>query len=825
MPRPLIPILTAFIAGIAAMDAAPLPESWLLPSLGLAFLLFLVSALRQRKSIAYPCLYLSFFLLGALNAGRDLYPAPGPRDVARYALEEKMTIEGLVSENPRVLPDRVDLIVEPSKIFLGRRIIPVEGRILLTIRDGRIFPEYGDLIRFKAKLKPPRNFRNPGGFDYRRFLRLKGVSLRGTMDKSGFARIRSGGGHPLKARLEGFRNRLRKAIRENASSPEGEILQAMILGEQSEIPREVLDKFNRTGTSHIIAISGFNIGIIAAFSFFVVRAAMKSWGYLLLRFDIVRTSTAFAVIPVVLYAFIAGFGVSVARAALMILACLAAVFFGKEREPFNVLALSGLLILSLSPLSLFDVSFQLSFAAVASILLITPVCASFFPGRKGPDGRPSRTRKALYAFLLFLAASLSATLGAAPLIVYYFNLLSLITLLANILIVPIMGYLVILLGMAIVVAAPLFPALTAALVKAASLLTGLSLSIAETLSGLPGAYTFLGTPTPVELGAYYLLLFTGVKWISLRRESGNPGLEGPAEHTAALCKISFCLLLFFFVLDGIYLHLKDRHPQSLRTVFIDVGQGTSTFCDLPGGAKMLVDGGGFHDGSFDVGRYVLAPFLWHEKIRKLDIAVLSHPHPDHLCGLLYVLENFHVREVWSNGDAEDSESYDRFRRIIREKGILHRIVKRGFRREIGGARIDVLNPGGRAAGDDADANDRSLVLKISYGKIGLLLPGDIAETTESRLIENGMPLKSTVLAAPHHGASSSSSAPFLKRVRPDTVIFSCGAGNLFHFPHPDVLERYRRIGARIFRTDLDGAVRLDTDGDSFRVTSFAENAE
>lgn len=285
--------------------------------------------------------------------------------------------------------------------------------MLLNVEGRREF-KYGDVIRFKTRLKVPHNFQNPGGFDYVKYLRHKGVMVRGFIrDSAGIVILRENQGNIFKLHLERFRTYLKTFIMENSSSPEGEIIQAMILGDQKEIPKDVMENFNKTRMTHIIAISGFNIGIIAFLSFFVIRLIMKSSPYLLLRFDIVKVSTVFAVVPVIIYTFIAGMGISVVRAAIMAVTFMIAIIFGKDRDLYNSLILAALIILVVSPPSLFDVSFQLSFMAVRAILFITPRLAMLMP-EGNPEEMPRHrvwVTKIYKNIVIFIMVSLSATLG------------------------------------------------------------------------------------------------------------------------------------------------------------------------------------------------------------------------------------------------------------------------------------------------------------------------------------------------------------------------------------------------------------------------------
>ncbi|HEX7504556.1 MAG TPA: ComEC/Rec2 family competence protein [Syntrophales bacterium] len=478
--RPLPIFLLFLIGGICLGYSNEISRTGVLVSLVAGFVLSVLCSLTGRNVVSFLLIGFCFFALGTLGIMDTLYDEPASDHIVHWVEKGKIVLDGVVCENPRVSEDRTSLVLEATRVSGEGFSHGVSGKLLLSVGENTRQFKYGDLIRTEVRLKHPRSSANPGSFNYERYLRLQGIRVRGFVNNPGkIVLIREGQGNPAMQAMEQFRTRIRDRIRSQAPFPEGTLIQAMTLGEQSEIPRDIQDRFNRTGTSHIIAISGFNVGIIALITFFLIRTLLKTSEYLLLRYNIQKLSALFAFAPVVFYAFVAGLGMSTVRALLMTLALLVTILMGRGRDLLNTLALAAFAILVLSPAALFDISFQLSFMAVASILLFMPgITERLTAWRNGAETRVARIgRRIATDVSLFVAVSAACTVGTLPFIVYYFNRISNITLVANLLLVPILGFVVLPFSMLLILLAPLSETLSALLIDITTVLTRLCLYI------------------------------------------------------------------------------------------------------------------------------------------------------------------------------------------------------------------------------------------------------------------------------------------------------------------------------------------------------------
>jgi competence protein ComEC len=858
--RPAIPLLLAFIGGILAGSELTGFKIWVWTALFTSAALCVLLTYRRISAAIFPLVL--FASLGYLAISPWASPGFPTNHIVHFAGADRWNITGRIAGHPETINQRTRFILRVDTLDNGRQTRSVVGKLRVSSMEALPALAAGDKILFKSRIRLITNFKNPAGFDYQRYMAYKGIWASAYVNGDNLAVIDKQQRSDLFQLLDKARSTFSGLI-ENSGGPEAQaVLKALIIGDRSRISQQTRQRFNRAGVGHLLAISGLHIGIVATVAFFCLNALMGWVKPLLWRAWSRKTAAVLSLLPVLAYGFIAGFSPSTQRAVIMVAVFLMTFLFQREQDSLNTLALAALVILVINPPSLFAISFQLSFAAVFAVIY----GFSRLPDRHAMQGEQPKNRRRLRfksKLASFFLVSFFAVCGSLPLAAYYFNQISLVGLAANLIVVPLVGFIAIPLGLAALFAMPLWPAFTSWCIAASTRVLTYSLEIIKFISDLPFAAVHIVTPNFIEIGSYYILgwallnlyrrkplmtsasrpMNAGVDFLIPNKTADSvpkvksgfrlslkmlSDLKLTGLSTNRLAKIAVVLVLFALAADTCYWWYQRFWHKDLSVTVIDVGNGSASLLELPGGHTILIDGGGFPDNAaFDMGARVLAPFLWHKKIRTVDTLILSHPDSDHLNGLIYIADNFHVKNIWTNDEAVDALGYAMLSNVVADKGISRPVFKDMFRQcRIEDVELNLLYPPPdflkrKNSEKWRNPNNNSLVVKVSLGATSFLFPGDIMAKAEAEIVHMaGHKLSSTVLIAPHHGSRTSSSDIFLDKVNPEVIVISSGRSNRFNWPNPTVLKRYQKRGCAIWRTAVNGAIQMTTDGRRLEVKPF-----
>ena len=757
----------------------------LLLLLGLALSLFASMALWKRTG-AHLLMLVALFLAGAslgdlearVNVPSGL-PSP-----------ELTRLEGTVED---VLPSeeavRLEIAVARVPDFQ-----PPEARFRARIYVTGQAPVFqGQRVLLSTRLRPERAADNPGQWDSSEYRRRRALLFNGSVDPRRLVVLSP----PERWRvwLRDVQQRLASRTRELAPSREAASLYlTLAAGLRADLGTELENRFALSGLAHVLSVSGLHVAILALLTLKLLRLVVVRLWRGSQRHD-TRRIAAPASIPLVwAYVVFTGSQPPAVRSAVMSTTFLLGMAIWQRSDALNSLALASAALLIVDPSSAADLSLQLSFVAVLSLVLLAPAIRGWV---KIPEANPQledgwrlRLHRGVDQAIETLCASAAVTATGAPLIAASFHRVSFAGLISNVVCLPLCGLLTVLAasGAAVFV---ISPTLATPLLWTGGWASALLLKLVDLFAALPGAALALPSIGGAATFAFYLCL------CAFALAEGRWRWIGVGAPAAFLVPIALSLWPL---------------SRNVTVTFLAVGHGDAIVVSS-GRSHALVDGGGVPGGA-DTGRKYVIPFLREKQIHRLELAVLSHPHPDHALGLISTLREISTARLWLSASASRGELT---RQVVQAaSGAIVEPVARG--REpfpLGEAWIEVLGP----PSDSIllkGVNDRSVVLRIRHQSVSFLLTGDIEASGEELLDPGGV----TVLKAPHHGSATSSTPALLQKTRPRFVVFCVGQNSRFQFPSDRVLQRYRSLGSECFRTDLDGAVAFESDGRDVRWKTF-----
>lgn len=761
-----------------------LPVNNLIWLIGLAVFLILSFVFSKKNSSA---IFIALVIIGMGGVNHSRRTITGADHITRFIDGTADSIAVQVETAKGDGEGSQKLIVSNVRIKRGNWIA-CQGKVLLKIKDSQRRYFYGDELRFFTTLRLPMGRRNPGEFDYKQYLANHHIFAIGYLkEKDLIISTKPPPVYSLRRTANIVKYRVQDLIATSVKGEQGAILKALLVGIRSEINDDTEQAFIDSGVIHVLAVSGLHVGYVTLV-FWIILGFLR----LPLKPKVVLTILALSA-----YVLVVDIKPSVLRAVIMASMILFAKGWEKQVNVYNSLAAAALIQTLIDPLQLFDMGFQLSFIAVFSIVYIYRRFDVILPDKLRPISVSNKIGRNIYQLFL---VSLSALLGTLPVTIYYFHRIPLISVLSNILVIPLVGVIGGL-GFAQIILGFCWSGFNIAYGEVETLLIQLLQSIIQLISKIPFAYIQVPQISLLTLILLYVLILALLNFDRQRVQ-----------------KVTVIGLL---IAANIYIWLTIAGSSQMTITFLDVGQGDAAVVELPSKKTLLIDAG---DRNYkrDYGKLVVLPYLERRGIRKIDVLILSHPHNDHIGGAPYILRHLDVGQIWESDLIARSRVYREIHQLADSLKIPIITPAAGdialLSDEI---KLLFLHPSDRfLAQNQRNYNDASLVCKLRYNDVSVLFTGDAEKESEKYLCLWNDELKSTILKVPHHGSNTSSTLPYINLIEPEIAVISVGANNKFKHPSLSTIERYNQAGATLYRTDINRAVQIRTKGKIVKIVRW-----
>lgn len=656
-----------------------------------------------------------------------------------------------------------DIQEKEYKKVCTAKIVRNNKKILINIKMAQDIPsiKYGDSLYIEGEFKQPEEARNYKGYNYKQYLKTKKII--GTVELEKVKILKSSNG----SFIHNIQKYIRDTINGTLTDEEGNLLLAILLGDKDKLSEDIQESFKTSNLSHMLAVSGAHVSYIILGLTYVLQNS------------IIGKKNGKIVCIIFLLAFMAitNFTPSVTRACIMAILTLLSSIIYRKSDVYTNISVAALITLIFNPYSLLDLGFQLSYGGTIGIIIFI----------KRIQEKKSNSKVINYIKQMALV-SIYANIIIIPIMMYHFNTVSFTFIISNIMASPILGIIVIT-GFLFIIASITVKPLTRLIAIFIKPILSILIKISQICSKLPFSNILVVTPYMFNVISYYAIILYCIK-----SKKNNK------------CKIIICLLIVLILINFIIYIF----PQKLRIFFIDVGQGDSTLIITPDKKTVLIDGGG--SDSFDVGEKVLLPYLLDRRILKIDYVLISHFDTDHCGGILTIMEKVKVKNIIISEQAEHSENYERFKKLMIHKKIRLIEVKKGDKIKIGRySEFKILFPTSRLLSENP-LNNNSIVAQFNYNNFKMLFTGDIEKLAEQQILKTEKAeIRADILKVAHHGSKTSSIPEFIKAVRPKIALIGVGKNNTFGHPNQQTIKNLENIKCRIYRTDLQGEIIIKID--------------
>lgn len=792
-----------YVQSLASFDAAV----WLCTTIVcLVCAMFRIAPLIRLCSLCF-----AVTALGALltSSARNSYEQTPLARIAKF--EKQIAITGIIEDIRETETSELVTLRAARVAPIGGREIPVHEEILLRISKAGLLhsnvamPVAGTSIKAIGTLEPFRPATNPHEYASAIALQMRTQTSCMLDVRTGFDLyvLNSSNGPSLRNTILSFAAsihtwiaaQLDASIRDESSRG---FVKAVVLGNRDQMERETVDNFTTAGVAHILAVSGFNVAIVALVFAQLLR---------LLGLNRLRVRTLVTMLAIIAYAFIVGWQPSVARAAMMIVLYLIATLLERKPNSLNVIAGAAAIELLIRPLDLFDIGFQLSYAAVFGLILIAPQVKRLLGRAEVPDV----PRTYLDRLVDVTALSIGASIASYPVLASHFFRISIVGFAANVPIVP-LSALITALGFILIPIAALSTSLGHIYGDAATYLTRALFTLTRISAHIPHAASSAAAPT-----ALYLILFVLCVIFVLR--------SGTLQHFFGRVTVSVSGYVALSLLGApLSASVLARNSEALQVLFFDVGQGDCIYLRTPQGYSYFIDFGSADImGASARAEQTALPFLRAEGMTDVMAGFISHMHRDHFGGGSALLERAHIGEIFSSGERSSTPLASFLERDARKGNTRLRTIALGDTIHLGDSvTLYTLHPSRAAASGlhtryGLHPNNGSLAFKVVYSRTSLLFLGDVERDDELQMVSQyGAFLHSDVVKVAHHGSLTSSSKELTSSAQAKYAVISVGVHNRFGHPSPAILKRWMSAGTTVFRTDRDGAILLTSDGHTVR---------